>query len=50
MNIPIRTIMLAEDKLIVNCGGGIVSDSDSDLEYQESIDKISNLINNRINL
>jgi len=46
MNIPIRTIVLTKDKIVVNCGGGIVSDSDSELEYQESIDKISNLLNN----
>ena len=45
MNIPIRTILLTKDKIVVNCGGGIVSDSDSELEYQESIDKISNLLN-----
>ena len=46
MNIPIRTVLLTKDKIVVNCGGGIVSDSDSNLEYQESIDKISNLLNN----
>ena len=45
MNIPIRTVLLTKDKIVVNCGGGIVSDSDSNLEYQESIDKISNLLN-----
>ena len=34
MNIPIRTVLLTKDKIVVNCGGGIVSDSDSNLEYQ----------------
>ena len=50
MNIPIRTMMLTNERIVVNCGGGIVSDSDSDLEYQESIDKISNLLNNNLTI
>ncbi len=44
-NISIRTLLVHEDKLYCWGGGGIVADSIADEEYQESINKISNLIN-----
>ena len=43
-NIPIRTLTITDNNITINCGGGIVSDSDSNSEYQESIDKIANII------
>ena len=43
-NIPIRTLTIADDTISINCGGGIVSDSNAESEYQESIDKIENIL------
>lgn len=44
-SIAIRTLLCDPDHIYCWGGGGIVSDSDGDLEYQETIDKISLLIN-----
>ncbi|MEX1197114.1 MAG: aminodeoxychorismate synthase component I [Pseudohongiellaceae bacterium] len=44
-SIAIRTLLCDSDHIYCWGGGGIVSDSDSELEYQETIDKISLLIN-----
>lgn len=44
-NIGIRTLLCDGENIYCWGGGGIVADSQCDLEYQESIDKISNLIN-----
>ena len=43
-NIPIRTVTFFDNFISLNCGGGIVADSDVQEEYQESIDKISNIL------
>ena len=43
-NIPIRTLTIADNTISINCGGGIVSDSNAESEYQESIDKIENIL------
>ncbi|MHB1611232.1 MAG: anthranilate synthase component I [Sulfobacillus sp.] len=37
--ITIRTLDIAEDRVVVQAGGGIVADSDTDREYQESLNK-----------
>lgn len=39
VNIAIRTAMSAQGKLYFQVGGGIVSDSDPEAEYQETLDK-----------
>jgi len=38
-SIVIRTILLKENKLYFQVGGGIVADSDPEAEYQETLDK-----------
>ena len=43
-NIAIRTILAKENKLYCWAGGGITADSIPEAEYQESLDKIGNLI------
>ena len=43
-NIAIRTVIADGDQLHCWGGGGIVADSEEDREYQESIDKISALL------
>ena len=43
-NILIRTLIATPDKLIVNTGGGIVSDSDPEKELQETKDKIHKIL------
>ncbi|MBN4053684.1 aminodeoxychorismate synthase component I, partial [Haliea sp. AH-315-K21] len=40
-NIAIRTLVRDHDQIYCWGGGGIVADSDAQLEYQESLDKIS---------
>ena len=47
-NIPIRTMTIKDNYLTIGCGGGIVSDSLPYDEYNESIQKISNIINKKI--
>ncbi|MHC4664178.1 MAG: aminodeoxychorismate synthase component I [Planctomycetota bacterium] len=39
INIAIRTMLLMENSVFVQVGGGIVADSDPELEYQETLDK-----------
>ena len=48
-NIPIRTMTIKNNYLTIGCGGGIVSDSLPYDEYNESIQKISNIIKKKIN-
>lgn len=43
-NITIRTLLWQQDQLFCWAGGGIVSDSDCDAEYEECFHKISNII------
>ncbi|MHC4800107.1 MAG: anthranilate synthase component I family protein, partial [Planctomycetota bacterium] len=43
LNIAIRTMILAEQKLHLYAGGGIVADSDPDAEYEETKAKILGL-------
>lgn len=40
-NIAIRTMIHAEGEIQFSAGGGIVSDSDMESEYQETLDKVS---------
>jgi len=39
MSIPIRNILVADERAYVQVGGGIVADSDPGAEYRESLDK-----------
>jgi para-aminobenzoate synthetase component 1 len=43
-NIAIRTAVLSEDKLEYFAGGGIVADSDPELEYEETLVKTRGLL------
>jgi para-aminobenzoate synthetase component 1 len=43
-NIAIRTLVRTGDHVHAWAGGGIVADSDADLEYQECLDKASGLL------
>lgn len=43
-SITIRTLLWQEDHILCWAGGGIVSDSDCDAEYEECFHKISNII------
>lgn len=43
-NIAIRTLLCKNNDIFVYGGGGIVADSDIEQEYQESIDKVKNII------
>jgi len=43
-NIAIRTLVISQGTLHCWGGGGLVADSEAEAEYQESINKISNLI------
>jgi anthranilate synthase component 1 len=44
MAITIRTLLVQDDRLFLQAGGGIVADSDPEAEYQESISKARALI------
>ena len=44
MNITIRTLLCEQNKVYCWAGGGIVSDSTADSEYQESLNKVANLL------
>jgi len=44
-SITIRTLLLEDDKLYCWAGGGIVADSEIAAEYQETFDKVNNLLN-----
>jgi para-aminobenzoate synthetase component 1 len=43
-SIAIRTLLRSGDSIHAWAGGGIVADSDADLEFQESLDKASGLL------
>jgi para-aminobenzoate synthetase component I len=43
-SIVIRTFVLRGDELYFQAGGGIVADSDPELEYRETLDKAAGLI------
>lgn len=43
-NINIRTVVIEDKKLYCWAGGGIVADSNSDAEYQETFDKVNRLL------
>ncbi len=43
LNIAIRTMLVKGDTVYFQAGGGIVADSDPELEYQETLDKASAL-------
>jgi para-aminobenzoate synthetase component 1 len=42
--IVIRTFVAAGGELYFQAGGGIVADSDPELEYRETLDKVAGLI------
>ena len=44
LNIAIRTALYKNQQFIFYGGGGIVSDSDGDSEYQETMDKVSSML------
>ncbi|TEU03594.1 MAG: aminodeoxychorismate synthase, component I, partial [Dehalococcoidia bacterium] len=44
LNIVIRTFLIKDGKAFFQVGGGIVSDSDPEAEYQETLDKARALI------
>ncbi|MCL5104579.1 MAG: aminodeoxychorismate synthase component I [Armatimonadetes bacterium] len=43
LNIVIRSFVISGSKAYFHAGGGIVTDSDPEMEYQETLDKISSL-------
>lgn len=43
-NICIRTLLLEANKIYCWAGGGIVIDSDANLEYQETLDKVAKIL------
>jgi para-aminobenzoate synthetase component 1 len=44
MNIPIRTAVARGGRVCFNAGGGIVADSDPELEYRETLDKARGIV------
>jgi para-aminobenzoate synthetase component 1 len=44
LNIVIRTMLIHKDTVYFHAGGGIVADSDPEMEYQETLDKAHALI------
>jgi para-aminobenzoate synthetase component 1 len=44
LNIAIRTILVGDGEAYLQAGGGIVADSDPELEYQETLHKASALV------
>ena len=36
---PIRTMMVEKDRILLQAGAGIVADSDPEMEYQETLNK-----------
>lgn len=44
MNIAIRTLTAQNEKLFLNVGGGIVADSSSESEYEETLDKAKSFL------
>lgn len=45
LNVAIRTMTIRDNQAIFNVGGGIIADSDSEAEYQESLLKARALLN-----
>jgi len=43
-NICIRTLLLEKEKIVCCAGGGIVADSQLELEYQETFDKLNKIL------
>lgn len=43
-SITIRTLVTQEQKIYAWAGGGVVADSKSDSEYQETLDKLSRIL------
>jgi para-aminobenzoate synthetase component 1 len=43
-SITIRTLLVQKNRIYCWAGGGIVADSDIDDEYQESYNKVNNLL------
>jgi len=44
LNILIRSMLFKDGKVYFHAGGGIVADSDPDLEYDETLDKVEALV------
>ena len=44
INIVIRTVLIKEDRVYFQVGGGIIYDSDAEAEYAETLDKARALI------
>ena len=44
LNIVIRSIVIREGRCYFNVGGAVVSDSDPEAEYQETLDKARALV------
>ena len=40
LSMVIRSLIIEEDRILYNAGGGIVADSSPEDEYQESLDKV----------
>lgn len=49
-NITIRTLVAHQESLYAWAGGGIVADSEAELEYQETLDKVSRILPTLSNL
>jgi anthranilate synthase component I len=43
MALTLRTMVVAGGRLHLQAGGGVVADSDPELEYQESLNKLAAL-------
>ena len=41
--IPIRTLVMKDDRVFFSVGGGIVADSDPDDEYEETLHKAAGI-------
>ncbi|MFT5707175.1 MAG: para-aminobenzoate synthetase component 1, partial [Oceanospirillaceae bacterium] len=44
-SITIRTLLVEDNRILCWAGGGIVADSEITAEYQETFDKVNNLLN-----
>ncbi|MCX8053205.1 MAG: aminodeoxychorismate synthase component I, partial [Armatimonadetes bacterium] len=44
LNIVIRSFVVHKERVYFHAGGGIVADSDPEMEYQETLDKVSGLM------
>jgi hypothetical protein len=45
LNVAIRTLVIRNQKVVFNVGGGIVIDSDAEAEYEETLVKAKALLN-----